>query len=123
MKKNRSLGVFEEIKRISVSFVILAFIGMMALLFTMDAGRNYTNIQDYGHMDFYTDYFTINGFDTGSIIISASGIDAPPSGVRSKTERALHVPGKSGWIHWQQNPLGLVDYPNILCQKHFRRKQ
>ncbi len=75
MKKNRSLGVFEEIKRISVSFVILAFIGMMALLFTMDAGCNYTNIQDYGHMDFYTDYFTINGFDTGSIIISASGID------------------------------------------------
>lgn len=75
VKKNRSLGVFEEIKRISVSFVILAFIGMMALLFTMDAGCNYTNIQDYGHMDFYTDYFTINGFDTGSIIISASGID------------------------------------------------
>lgn len=32
MKKNRSLGVFEEIKRISVSFVILTFIGMISTI-------------------------------------------------------------------------------------------
>ena len=73
--KKKYLGIHGEIRQIALGFAILTVVKIAIFFFSLDVGYGSVYIQDLGYMDFFSDYFTINGIDRGTLIISLSGVD------------------------------------------------